>query len=63
MDMAAFQASKDRVREHFNRFTRKAFEMLPKLDRPFILDVGCGSGGSDDGTGGDQQWADNRSGY
>lgn len=44
MDMAAFQASKDRVRERFNRFTRKAFEMLPKMDRPFILDVGCGSG-------------------
>ena len=44
MDIAAFQASKDRVRERFNRFTRKAFEMLPELDRPFILDVGCGSG-------------------
>jgi ubiquinone/menaquinone biosynthesis C-methylase UbiE len=44
MDMAAFQASKDRVRERLNRFARKAFEMLPKLDRPFILDVGCGSG-------------------
>jgi ubiquinone/menaquinone biosynthesis C-methylase UbiE len=44
MDVAAFQANKDRIRERFNRFTRKAFEMLPKLDRPFILDVGCGSG-------------------
>jgi SAM-dependent methyltransferase len=25
-------------------FTRKAFQMLPKLDRPRILDVGCGQG-------------------
>ncbi|MEJ2208765.1 MAG: methyltransferase domain-containing protein [Anaerolineae bacterium] len=25
-------------------FTRKAFEMLPELDRPRILDVGCGQG-------------------
>lgn len=26
-------------------FTRKAFQMLPKLDKPKILDVGCGQGG------------------
>jgi SAM-dependent methyltransferase len=26
-------------------FTRKAFQMLPKLDKPQILDVGCGQGG------------------
>jgi len=44
MDMAAYQTGKDRVRERLNRFTRKAFEMLPKVDRPSILDVGCGSG-------------------
>jgi ubiquinone/menaquinone biosynthesis C-methylase UbiE len=44
MDVAAFQASKDRIRERFNSFTRKAFEMIPQMDRPFILDVGCGSG-------------------
>ena len=25
-------------------FTRKAFGMLPKLDRPHILDIGCGQG-------------------
>lgn len=28
-----------------NRYTRKAFLMLPPLDRPRILDVGCGRGG------------------
>jgi ubiquinone/menaquinone biosynthesis C-methylase UbiE len=44
MDIAAFQASKDQIRERFNRFTRKAFKMLPKMDRPLILDAGCGSG-------------------
>ena len=27
-----------------NEYTRKAFEMLPKLDNPRILDIGCGSG-------------------
>jgi ubiquinone/menaquinone biosynthesis C-methylase UbiE len=26
-------------------FTRKAFQMLPDLDNPSILDVGCGQGG------------------
>jgi ubiquinone/menaquinone biosynthesis C-methylase UbiE len=26
-------------------FTRKAFQMLPPLDRPRILDIGCGQGG------------------
>jgi SAM-dependent methyltransferase len=28
-----------------NEYTRKAFEMLPQLDNPRILDVGCGPGG------------------
>jgi len=28
-----------------DKYTRKAFEMLPVLYRPRILDVGCGSGG------------------
>ncbi|MFC2169857.1 class I SAM-dependent methyltransferase [Acidobacteriota bacterium] len=27
-----------------NKYTRKAFQMLPKMDRPRILDVGCGPG-------------------
>lgn len=28
-----------------NDYTRKAFEVLPKLDKPRILDIGCGPGG------------------
>jgi len=28
-----------------NKYTRKAFRMLPELDKPRILDVGCGPGG------------------
>jgi ubiquinone/menaquinone biosynthesis C-methylase UbiE len=39
-----FQTAKDRVRERLNKFTVKAFQMLPRMDKPRILDVGCGSG-------------------
>jgi len=28
-----------------NQYTRKAFRMLPKMEKPHILDVGCGPGG------------------
>jgi ubiquinone/menaquinone biosynthesis C-methylase UbiE len=33
-----------RIRKRFLKYTRKAFHMLPKMDRPRILDIGCGSG-------------------
>jgi len=39
-----FEIAKDRVRERLNKFTVKAFRMLPKMARPRILDVGCGTG-------------------
>lgn len=35
---------KDRLRKKFNKYTGKAFQMLPELDKPRILDIGCGSG-------------------
>jgi len=38
------QTDKDLLREGLSKYTRKAFCMLPKLDKPHILDVGCGSG-------------------
>ncbi len=34
----------DHLRESFNTYTRKAFQMLPELDKPHVLDIGCGSG-------------------
>ena len=39
-----FEAGKDRIRARLCKFTRKAFRLLPSLDKPCILDVGCGSG-------------------
>jgi ubiquinone/menaquinone biosynthesis C-methylase UbiE len=41
---ARFQRQKDRIRKRLLKYTRKAFRMLPQLDKPRILDVGCGSG-------------------
>jgi ubiquinone/menaquinone biosynthesis C-methylase UbiE len=41
---AWFQRQKDGIRERLLKYTRKAFRMLPKLDKPRILDIGCGSG-------------------
>jgi ubiquinone/menaquinone biosynthesis C-methylase UbiE len=35
---------KDLLRERLNKYTRRTFQMLPELDQPRILDVGCGSG-------------------
>jgi len=39
-----FQSQKERIRKRLLKYARKAFRMLPKLDNPRILDVGCGSG-------------------
>ena len=39
-----FQIEKDLLREGLCEYTRKAFRMLPELDKPRILDIGCGSG-------------------
>ena len=34
---------KDVCRTNLNRYTRKAFESIPKIDSPNILDIGCGT--------------------
>jgi ubiquinone/menaquinone biosynthesis C-methylase UbiE len=39
-----FQIEKDLIRKRLLKYTRKAFRMLPKMRKPRILDVGCGSG-------------------
>jgi ubiquinone/menaquinone biosynthesis C-methylase UbiE len=39
-----FQRQRDRIRKSLLKYTRKAFRMLPQLDKPRVLDVGCGSG-------------------
>jgi len=39
-----YERFKDGLREHFLYYTRKAFDMLPRLERPRILDIGCGNG-------------------
>ncbi len=39
-----FEMYLDHFRENFNKYTRKAFQLLPELEKPRILDMGCGSG-------------------
>ena len=34
----------DQLRLTFLKYTKKAFEMLPQINKPRILDIGCGSG-------------------
>ena len=43
-DVEKFETGKDLVRARLCKFTRKALQLLPGLDSPYILDVGCGSG-------------------
>ena len=38
------QQEKDQLRARLCKYTRKAYQILPKLDKPRILDIGCGSG-------------------
>lgn len=39
-----FQVRMDKIRRRLLKYTRKAFRMLPQMDKPRILDIGCGSG-------------------
>ncbi|MGB7296785.1 MAG: class I SAM-dependent methyltransferase [Candidatus Aminicenantales bacterium] len=39
-----YQVFKDRLRRRFLKHFRKAYRVLPALDKPRILDIGCGSG-------------------
>ncbi|MBU1941087.1 MAG: class I SAM-dependent methyltransferase [Candidatus Thermoplasmatota archaeon] len=39
-----YNIEKDHIRENLNKYTRKAFQLLPECKNLHILDVGCGSG-------------------
>jgi len=39
-----FDVLKEKIRKRLLKYTRKAFRMIPQIDKPRILDVGCGSG-------------------
>ncbi len=39
-----FELDKDWFRQNLSKYTIKAFRMLPKMDKPVILDIGCGTG-------------------
>jgi len=41
---ARFQIERDKIRKRLLQYTTKAFWMLPQMNKPRILDVGCGSG-------------------
>ena len=34
----------EELRSYFLQYTKKAFQILPKMNKPRILDIGCGSG-------------------
>jgi ubiquinone/menaquinone biosynthesis C-methylase UbiE len=38
------ELAKDRLRARLLTYTRKALGILPKIENPWILDIGCGSG-------------------
>lgn len=39
-----FDLNIDHFRVSFLKYTRKVFRLLPELEKPRILDIGCGSG-------------------
>ena len=34
----------EELRNYFLQYTKKAYQLLPKMNKPRILDIGCGSG-------------------
>jgi SAM-dependent methyltransferase len=39
-----FHVRRDMIRKRLLKYTRKAFRVLPRMEKPRILDIGCGSG-------------------
>ena len=40
----SIQRHKDACRKNLNKYTIRAFQTLPRIEAPTILDIGCGSG-------------------
>ena len=38
------ELNNEELRKNFLKYTKKAYQMLPKMNKPRILDIGCGSG-------------------
>lgn len=43
MDLNTFEI-RDNCRKNLNKYTIKAFSIIPKIDNPLLLDMGCGTG-------------------
>ena len=43
-ELEKFNRDKDLLRHRMDKYTRQAFSLLPAVDRPRILDIGCGAG-------------------
>ncbi len=43
-NLDCYEVEKDNIRKNLNKYTEKAFKLLPKIKNPRILDVGCGTG-------------------
>ena len=43
-NLILYRIEKDHIRENLNKYTRKAFRLIPKFKNPHILDIGCGTG-------------------
>jgi 2-polyprenyl-3-methyl-5-hydroxy-6-metoxy-1,4-benzoquinol methylase len=41
---SAIDSLKEKTRTNMNVFTARAFSLIPPVDKPAILDIGCGSG-------------------
>jgi len=41
---AELHTRKDRIRKRLLKYTKKAYLMLPQINKPQVLDIGCGSG-------------------
>jgi len=39
-----FQMGKDKIRKRLIKYTREAFSLIQRMEKPRILDIGCGSG-------------------